>query len=606
MATPPAADADHQPKAQRRHRTRTGPERTPIKTHLVAVLRADLRPLRFLISGDRERWLPLRLWLHIALFFGIAVASVFVLWVIFQGVFSARLKDELKVEVIRLILYIIAGIGGVFALVIAYRRQGLNEAAEVRVERAEAREESKVYNERFKSASEQMSSDHAANRLAGVYAMAGLADDWDQGRQTCISVLCAYLRMPFEPPTGAPPPEDADGAERTGHRTEERARSQEAQVRETIISVIASRLRAAPVEGQTWHGCDFDFTKAHFDDADFSGILVTGGVMSFKGIVHASGRLDFADMAVSGGDVAFTEAEFSGGEVVFSRTRFAKGWVTFAEAVFSGGEVSFRGAVFSGARVDFESTQFSGGRVGFFEAWFTDGEVDFAGAVFSGGGVGFAWAKLAGGLVRFTGAEFGGGRVDFDRAEFGGGRVEFTEAAFSGARVAFTQAAFSGGVVRFDWAVFSDGRVIFVRANFSAGRVDFVNAKFSGGEVDFTKAQCSGGLVRFTQGKFTGGRVDFTRAELFSGQVAFNRVEFSGGQIDFTEAKFSGGRVDFTDIAGALNELGSSDEMPTSDGPKRPIFSRFERRIPAGLRVPSSWSKLMVNQPSEPDSPSSE
>ncbi|MCW2916132.1 MAG: hypothetical protein JWN52_4200 [Actinomycetia bacterium] len=34
------------------------------------------------------------------------------------------------------------------------------------------------------------------------YAMAGLADDWEQGRQTCVNVLCAYLRLPYAPDPG--------------------------------------------------------------------------------------------------------------------------------------------------------------------------------------------------------------------------------------------------------------------------------------------------------------------------------------------------------------------------------------------------------------------
>jgi hypothetical protein len=37
-------------------------------------------------------------------------------------------------------------------------------------------------------------------RLAGVYAMGELADDWQAGQQACIDVLCAYLRMPYTPP----------------------------------------------------------------------------------------------------------------------------------------------------------------------------------------------------------------------------------------------------------------------------------------------------------------------------------------------------------------------------------------------------------------------
>ena len=41
-----------------------------------------------------------------------------------------------------------------------------------------------------------------AIRLAGVYAMAGLAGDWEENRQTCVDVLCAYLRIPYEPDPG--------------------------------------------------------------------------------------------------------------------------------------------------------------------------------------------------------------------------------------------------------------------------------------------------------------------------------------------------------------------------------------------------------------------
>jgi hypothetical protein len=56
---------------------------------------------------------------------------------------------------------------------------------------------SRTLNERFATAAGQLGSDKPpAVRLAGVYAMAGLADDWKKNRQTCVDVLCAYLRLP--------------------------------------------------------------------------------------------------------------------------------------------------------------------------------------------------------------------------------------------------------------------------------------------------------------------------------------------------------------------------------------------------------------------------
>jgi hypothetical protein len=92
----------------------------------------------------------------------------------------------------KIVLAIVGGIGGVVALVVAYRKQQLGEAAE-------RREDTKLFAERFTKAAEQLGSDKAAVRLAGVYAMGELADDWHAGQQTCIDVLCAYLRMPYTP-----------------------------------------------------------------------------------------------------------------------------------------------------------------------------------------------------------------------------------------------------------------------------------------------------------------------------------------------------------------------------------------------------------------------
>jgi hypothetical protein len=54
-----------------------------------------------------------------------------------------------------------------------------------------------AFAKRYQDAATQLGHDKAAVRLAGVYAMARLADDWRDQRQSCIDVLCAYLRMPW-------------------------------------------------------------------------------------------------------------------------------------------------------------------------------------------------------------------------------------------------------------------------------------------------------------------------------------------------------------------------------------------------------------------------
>ena len=47
-----------------------------------------------------------------------------------------------------------------------------------------------------------------AIRLAGVYALAGLADDWQENRQTCVDVLPAKRNLRLSGPV-------ADGVENT-------------------------------------------------------------------------------------------------------------------------------------------------------------------------------------------------------------------------------------------------------------------------------------------------------------------------------------------------------------------------------------------------------
>src|SRR5215813_5697982 len=72
------------------------------------------------------------------------------------------------------------------------------------LDRTLAEQRTRTLNERFATAAGQLGGDKPpAVRLAGVYAMAGLAGDWEENRQTCVDVLCAYLRMPYERDPGA-------------------------------------------------------------------------------------------------------------------------------------------------------------------------------------------------------------------------------------------------------------------------------------------------------------------------------------------------------------------------------------------------------------------
>ena len=234
------------------------------------------------------------------------------------------------------------------------------------LDRTLAEQRTRTLNERFATAAEQLGSDKPAVRLAGVYAMAGLADDWEENRQTCVNVLCAYLRMPYEPDPG----HDAPAPQQLAFQASR-------EVRHTVIGVITAHLRKPAAI--SWQGLNFNFRGAVFDGGNFSW------------------------------------AQFSGGEVRFGNSVFSGGTVFFTGAQFSGATVFFTGVQFSGGTVDFNGAEFSGGRV-FFDAEFSGGAVDFNAAQFSGGTVSFGGAQFSGGTVSFGGAQFSGGRVDFTYA----------------------------------------------------------------------------------------------------------------------------------------------------------------------------------------------
>ena len=372
-----------------------------------------------------------------------------------------RLDSTTLFDLVKLSFGVVAGAGALVALVVAYRRQRVDEDGALR-------EDTRLHTERFTTAVAQLGDASPAVRLGGVHALAGLADDAPTLalRQTCIDVLCAYLRLPYTTEPDLP----ADDAEaRHAYRALR-------EVRHTVIRLIRDHLRLGPADPHSWQGQDFDLTEVTFDGGDFTGAQFSDGRVNFANAHFSDGTVTFTDARFSGGTINFTGAQF-GARVSFARAEFCGAVVTFNGARFSGGMVAFSRARFSGGRVNFSRAEFSGGRVSFTNTGFSGGRVEFAGAWFSGG------------AVVFAGARFYGGTVDFSRAQFSGSTVGFNPAGFSGGTVAFTDARFSGGTTIFAGARFSDGTVDFSRAQFSDGTADFSDAWFPGGTVDFTRAE---------------------------------------------------------------------------------------------------------------------
>jgi hypothetical protein len=263
-----------------------------------------------------------------------------------------------------------------------------------------AEQRTRTLNERFATAADQLGNDKpAAVRLAGVYAMTGLADDWEENRQTCVDVLCGYLRMPYSADPGQ------------GASEEERLKfASDREVRHTVVRVIAAhliRVEDDAAQALSWRSLNFDFTGVVFD-----------------------GQVNFDGAEFWGAWVSFDHAKFSGDWVSFSGTDFFSTRVSFDFAEFSGDTAEFYGAKFRGVlgKVSFDDAEFSGDRVSFDDAEFSGDMVSFNRAKFSSGTVDFGGAEFSGYVVSFSGTEFSGGTVDFGGTKFSGSTVDFSDA----------------------------------------------------------------------------------------------------------------------------------------------------------------------------------
>ncbi|MBT2423454.1 pentapeptide repeat-containing protein [Streptomyces sp. ISL-22] len=326
-------------------------------------MRLSLPPRRTERRGLRL-W---HVWIVLPLTFLIALAIATGVFVAGWDLLGAReLKPEHRIDaktlfdLVKLSFGVVAGAGALAALVVAYRRQRVDEDGALR-------EATRLHTERFTTAVSQLGEESAAVRLGGVHALAGLADDAPtrELRQTCIDVLCAYLRLPYTAESELPAGDEAARHAYLALR----------EVRHTVIRLIRDHLRMSLPHPRSWQGHDFDFTGVVFDGGDFSLTEFRGGTVSFDGAEFASDAVTFSNARFSGGTVSFTGAKFTGSLVYFTGAKFTGGTISFSNAKFIGGTVSFTGVGFTGGGVDFMGVVFAGGDVLFTGAAFTEGAV---------------------------------------------------------------------------------------------------------------------------------------------------------------------------------------------------------------------------------------
>jgi hypothetical protein len=143
------------------------------------------------------------------------------------------------------------------------------------------------YSQRFQDAAKQLGDPAAAVRLAGVYSMARLADDWPQRRQTCVNVLCSYVRTSM--PTT---PFGNSGAElevRQAVFAEVEARTQP-DAGERSWSTLQLNFAGAEVEGVEMHDC-------HFSNLSLRTAKIRGLVL-YNVVLNADA--DLSDLEITG------------------------------------------------------------------------------------------------------------------------------------------------------------------------------------------------------------------------------------------------------------------------------------------------------------------
>ncbi|MBP2215995.1 pentapeptide repeat-containing protein [Arthrobacter sp. CAN_C5] len=267
--------------------------------------------------------------------------------------------DEVQpVDLTGTVLTIVAGVGGVVFLVVAYRKQRDVESSR--------------FVEHFGAASEQLGHPDPAVRMAGVYAMAGVADQvLGLKRQQCIDVLCGYLRLPYSPEIGANHQHQVivrrtPGDLRPEIEEHHSYRQNDRVVRQTIVGVIKDHLQwTAEISWSDWN---FDCRGAVFEEADLRGAHFSGRTTSFK------------------------EAHFTGETTRFNGARFTGETTRFDGAHFTGSYTSFNGARFTGETTRFDGAHFVGETIRFDEARFT-GTTDLRSVDFGAGTVNFGFPE---------------------------------------------------------------------------------------------------------------------------------------------------------------------------------------------------------------------
>ncbi|MBG6191516.1 hypothetical protein IWX64_002481 [Arthrobacter sp. CAN_A212] len=298
--------------------------------------------------------------------FAFILRGQFLPWTLEQSLTAMELQ-----QVVQSAVTTAAALGLGITLYLSFRRQKTTDEGHLttlellRLHRDQHRSDSITkLRDRYVSAADQLGSESRPIRLAGIYALASLADDWSEERnvkerQVCIDLLTTYLAL------GA---NDTDTVESQGPEWEtiwstifdrsvlERNNpgwpGADVRIRNVGLKSRLSGLRfdygllsfsGSPVRAMEFDGCDFQATEVLFDSYD------RGGVLSFRNCRFSGGMINFcwqSDLDAAGAyedlRIHFFNCNFEGTQVLFNGSGDMGGYM-FQHCRFSATSPSFRG-----------------------------------------------------------------------------------------------------------------------------------------------------------------------------------------------------------------------------------------------------------------------
>ncbi|PPA56631.1 pentapeptide repeat-containing protein [Micromonospora chalcea] len=218
--------------------------------------------------------------------------------------------QRLRLDRIKTALTVAAGLAAGVTLLMTLRRQAWSEHAQ-QFTQADAVEQR--ITALYVAAAEQLGSDKAAVRLAGLYALERLGQDNPKLRQTVVEVLCAYLRMPYTPPvevlrgSAAGSPQHVASDAQVPEPEEQQRRREELQVRLTAQRLITNHLR---LSGKTDDPEPATYWRSAADER-MNLDLVGATLVNFSLLFCHADRLDLT-AAQFHGYANMSEAQFHG------------------------------------------------------------------------------------------------------------------------------------------------------------------------------------------------------------------------------------------------------------------------------------------------------